>query len=129
MPEFSDYEFADVPEIPDVITKFEEFLNGFDNLTTRDVDNIEIVIYCRLRALLTADQLHQRAHILIAQAEHALHMPGAFTDPDTGEEVQPILVENFPGGHEEVLAMFEQGKVDDESIAAFLSQFVESEEE
>jgi hypothetical protein len=128
MPE--DYEIA--PSEPeDIVERFEDFLNKQDTLTLNDLDNMEMVIYVRLRSLLTVEQLHHRAHSIIQAAEELLHTPGALQDTDTGEVTKPLLVENFPGGVQEVLAMTQDmNNVSDDEIAAFLTQFgVKDEEE
>jgi hypothetical protein len=126
MPEIIEYE----SEKPDATELFEEFLNSQPSLTIRDMDNIQAVIYIRLRSLLTVDELHRRAHWILLNAEHTMHQPGALTDPETGEAVPPVLVENFEGGAQEVMEMFAQHQITDEGIDDFFSMIdLEGEEE
>lgn len=123
MPEHDGIFEAYESDQPDVAEQFETFLNGLQGLTVADLDNIEIIMHIRLRSLLTVDQLHQRAHHLISLAEHTLQQPGSLRDAETGEPVSPILVENFPGGPQEVIDMIQSGHVQDNDITAFLEQF------
>ncbi len=83
---------------PDHVEAFENLLNdaanGSPGLNVADLDTMSIVITIRLRALFTAEELHMRAHTLIAQTEQWLSEPGALRGDD-GEPAAPVLVENF----------------------------------
>lgn len=127
MPEFSEEFSPQEAEAAELVDEFEKFLDARPQITLNDLDNIETVIYIRLRSLLTVDQLHHRAHALIQGAEALLRTPGALTDVDTGEPVEPTLVENFPGGAAEVIAMAQGMDLSDDDIEAFLSQYDEEE--
>ena len=95
MPEYQEIPEEDMSKFEANVERFEKFLAELPNdVTLYDLDNFEVILYCRLRSILTQDQLHQRAHMLITKAEHLLHTPGVFTD-EVGGEVTPILVENF----------------------------------
>lgn len=129
MPEFSEEFEINDSENGDIVDLFEQFLDSQPKITITDLDNIEMVIFIRLRSLLTVDQLHHRAHAIIQGAEALLRTPGALTDQDTGEPVEPTLVENFPGGAQEVIAMAAGMDISDEDIEEFLSQYENEGEE
>ena len=106
------------------VREFETWLESHPEITLADVDNIETVIYARLRAVFTLEEMHQRAHIIIMNAEQMLHTPGVFRDPDTDEVVEPLLVENFKGDRAEyndMMASYSRG-IDDKDIASLLGE-------
>ncbi len=118
-----------MPEIPesqpDHVHHFETFLNeaalGDPGLNVSDLDTMQIVIMIRLRSVFTPEQLHQRAHMLIAQAEEWLAEPGALRGED-GEAASPVLVENFED-REDLLDMMGEStqELSDEDIEKLLS--------
>lgn len=120
MPEFNTEE----REPADFVRSFEEFLrNAPDDLSLQDIDNMQVVLLCRLRSLMTVDQLHAREHLLIQKAENALRTPGAFVD-DEGNPAQPLVVENFQGDAEDYRAMLSQvgEDVSDDELEALLNE-------
>ena len=118
MPEISDSQ-------PDLVEQFETFLNKsaaeYPGLNVADLDTMTIVILIRLRSIFSPEELHQRAHILIAQCEEWLAEPGALRGED-GEAADPVLVENFEDKGELLEMMSESTKeVSDDEIEKFLS--------
>ncbi len=117
MPEISDSQ-------PDLVEQFETFLNHSaanpPGLNVADLDTMTIVILIRLRSIFSPEELHQRAHILIAQCEEWLSEEGALRGED-GEPADPVLVENFED-REELLEMMSEStrEVSDEEIETFL---------
>jgi hypothetical protein len=109
---------------PDHVFTFETFLNeaaaGDPGLNVHDLDTMQIVIMIRLRSVLTVEQLHQRAHVLITQAEEWLSEPGALRGED-GEPADPVLVEKF-SDRDDLLEMMSDStkEITDEEINELL---------
>ena len=117
MPENPDF----VPmDEPDMANRFEDWLeeqaeNG--TISLYDLNWIDLMIYVRLRQVATPQMMHMRAHALIEFGERLLHTPGAMVDPETGDELVPILVENAADqeAHFDMLSISGQ-EVDDQAI-------------
>ncbi len=113
---------------PDHIENFENFLNKISaeepGLNVADLDTMTIVIMIRLRAVFTAEQLHARAHMLIAQCEEWIGEPGALRD-ELGNPSNPVLIENFENP-EDALKM--QQETRDEITDADLETLLDEEQ-
>ncbi len=111
---------------PDLVRMFEDFLNASASLdpglTVQDLDTMQIVIMIRLRSVFTVEDLHQRAHELITQAETWLQEPGALRGED-GESVEAVLVENF-GDRVDLLKMMSESTkaISDADLSALLDE-------
>ena len=123
MPE--NFESQEAPE-DDLTAQFETFLNeaasSSTGLSVADLDTMTIVILIRLRSIFSPEDLHQRAHILIAQTEEWLKEPGALRGDD-GEPADPVLAENFSDKEELVEMLAESTReVTDDDINALLEE-------
>lgn len=110
---------------PDHVENFETLLNeaaqGYPGLNVADLDTMTIVILIRLRSIFSPEQLHQRAHYLIAQTEEWLGEEGALRGDD-GEPATPVLVENFEDKEDLINMLAESTKeVSDDEIEEFLT--------
>lgn len=131
MPEEPDF----VPlEEPDMANRFEDWLEEQaedGTVSLYDLNWIDLMIYVRLRQIATPQMMHMRAHALIEFGERLLHTPGAMVDPDTGQDLVPILIENAtdPQAHLDMLSISGQ-EVDDQAIADLIaSELMKGEEE
>lgn len=109
----------------DHVQKFENMLNDFASespgLTVSDLDTMSIVIMIRLRSVFTPDELHHKAHQLIAQCEDWLKEPDALRDQH-GNPTSAVLVENFEDREDLIEMMADNAAVTDEDISALLDE-------
>jgi hypothetical protein len=123
MPEFMEFSEEQMDKHAANVKAFEQFLENLpDDVSLFDLDNFEVIMYCRLRSIMTLEQLHQRAHILIQKAEAMLHTEGVFTD-EHGNPINPILRENFESLDDlnEMMGQL-RTNISDDDLTALLSE-------